>query len=221
MRRKMTRRNFVLHAAGGTVLTLGVSKTLVTPADAQITAAISLLKNSVLWLGTHVLAPAALEVFGHWLSSTDAKPAPPDNSFHGQYSPGVEFDRDFSARQMRWTEWTGYMGVQGVPRLSTSGTLRPEGDLNIAEITELRNDRNPNLWYNGVLRLAPVPNSLRMEPTPLDEEILANDVYRSGANPSTINLEYVRHFCDCSGLSLRGYGWSSVDNRAGFRIMRA
>jgi hypothetical protein len=68
--------------------------------------------------------------------------------------------------------------------------------------------------------MAPLPNSLRFRPTQQDVDIMSYDLLRFGENPAYYQVEYARRFCDCTGVRLRGYGWSSIDGSKGFRILQ-
>jgi hypothetical protein len=148
-----TRRKFLFQTTKITC-GFGIVHGLAPKADAQLTYT---LGRAVLWLGEHVLAPSAVSAFTQWLSSAKIVSAPEDNSFHGQFSPGVQYDRPFEANP---TRWTGYMGVDGFPTLNTLKRTTREGELNLAEIAEMQNSQNPNLWYGGYLRLAPISQQL-------------------------------------------------------------
>jgi hypothetical protein len=208
-----TRRGF-LYQTVGVACGFSLVNTLAPPAEAQIA---QFLMDGALWLGKNVLTPAAVTAFGKWLENSQLFRKPEDGSFHDHFNPGVAFDKPFPAQP---TRWTGYMGVDGLPALSHSSSLSREGELNLAEVEELKNDRNPNLYYGGRLRLAPIPNGLRVRPTYQDFDIVGYDLIRSGEDPQDYRVEYAREFCDCSGMRLRGYGWSSLDGEKGFRILQ-
>jgi len=213
MSESIARRRFLTQTAGA-VCGFSVINGLATPADAQVVQA---LMAAVSWLGRNVLAPVAVSAFTKWLNNSRLLRTPEDGSFHDHFNPGVAFDTPFQAQR---TQWTGYLGVDRLPALSTAQNSPMEGELNLAEIRELQNDRNPNLWSGGQLRLAPIPNTLRLPPSRQDLAMASYDLSRFGQNPADCRVEYAREFCDCSGIPLRGFGWSSVDGGQGFRIVQ-
>jgi hypothetical protein len=209
-----TRRSFLAQTAGA-ACGFSLVNTLAVPAEAQMA---QLLIDGAMWLGKNVLAPAAVTLFGKWLENSQLFRKPEDGSFHDHFNPGVIFDKPFPAQP---TRFTGYLGVNGLPRIGHAPEAPREGEMNLAEIAELRNNRNPNLYYGGSLRLAPIPTSLRARPSYQDLDLAGLDLIRSGEDPDDFKIEYARQFCDCSGVRLRGFGWSSVDGGQGFRIVQA
>lgn len=213
MYESIARRRFLSLSAGaiaGSSL-IGLS---VTPAEAQT---IQLIMRSVAWLGEHVLVPMALSAFDKWLDSAKLLRTEEDGSFHDHFNSGFAFDRPFNPQKI---QFPGYMGVDRSPLLSTGQNLPREGELNLAEIGELQNTRNPNLWSGDRLLLAPIPTSLRERPRQQDLQMMGYDLSRFGQDPSNYRVEYGRTFCDCSGVRLRGLGWSSVEGNVGFRILQ-
>ena len=227
----LTRRSFLFRGAAGgfalsvrSVLFQGATGGLALSAlptlvavPAEATPLAEALWTTVSWLGQNILVPATVNLFSKWLRSTHVVPAKPDDSFHGQFSPGVAFDQPFDATQ---TRYASYMGVQDFANVSHTPQLSRVGELNVAEIKELQNDSNPNLWAEGSLRRVPLNSSVRFVPTQFDVDRFYSDVERSGFNPNYVRLHYARTFCDCStGTPMRGYGWSVANRDVGFRIM--
>ena len=210
-----TRRSFLFQGAAAGFAFSVMPNLLVTRAEASPLAEAALI--AVSWLGRNILTPVAVKLFEDWLTTTKVYPKKPDATFHGQFSPGFAFDRPFNAAR---TRYVGYLGVHDFPNLSLESRLSRIGELNVFEIMELQNDANPNLWAGGILRRVPVNESERFIPTRFDVDRFSYDLESSGIDPNYVGLEYARKFCDCStGIPMRGYGWSSANGAAGFRIV--
>jgi hypothetical protein len=202
--RELIARRFFLSQATGVIG--GLSLIRPSAADAQM---LELMIAAMEWLGEYVL--------NEWLRSADLFNVRKDGSFHDSFNSDVAFDRPFNAQP---TQWNGYLGVNRFPSLCHSQNLTKEGELNLDEINGLRDNSNPNLYDHGQLRLAPIPNGLRSYPTQQDLQTVGKDMIRCRRNPQGYRVQYARGFCDCSGVSLRGFHWSHASGTKGFRILQ-
>jgi hypothetical protein len=210
----LNRREFVRCAArmacwsGIPTAAISVSEAAALPAAFVATAR---------WIAVNVLTPMAVELFLDWLKTARVFPKEPEGDFHARCSDPVSFDREFAPSA---TRFVGFFGVNAVPTVLRTRLFQRCGELNLIEMIELQNDRNPHFYEAGRLRRFPLPTSERYPPTQWDIERFAYDLARNGIARHAVELAYARRFHEFStGVAYRGFGYLTADDRAGFRIV--